>query len=228
MYDNTRLVNGQGARYNQSKTEFHLIPPSVKNMVLSELINLTYKFNIPFPIKGLIHWSDRYSFGAAKYPNAMGDNGNYSMPNWALGQSFMKMYIACIYRHYYAYLSGEILDRDFVSSPHLSAVAWNLAALLHQFNNYEIYSEFDDRSWVGFSHGQLSTEFTDCKIQNLQTLGSIIAIVESSNDINDIKNVLVMGIILCLFLMEKDESDSSFEMLIHQEELDNIKAKAYG
>lgn len=133
----------------------------------SDFLNYCTVGNLIVPVRGLVRLAEHFSLGAAKYPDEKTERG-HGFPNWAKGQLFERMLIDSMLRHYYAWLDGEAIDPDF-GSHHLIAISWGWSCLYHQFANYDLYKQYDDRMWVGFNRPKLSVTDFSYDIFSLQT-----------------------------------------------------------
>lgn len=131
-------------RYNNQKPEFVGISPSF----LIELMKHT-------------------TYGSMKYPDANIDGKK--VPNWSLGQKKSTL-INSAMRHIMAYLSGELYDKDFGDSMHLTAAAWNLMVLIHQDLQPDKYKEFND---LWFNSPLMANGFVSRLELNKDTVNSI-------------------------------------------------------
>lgn len=198
-------------RYNMNKVRMTYIPPAIQ----AQLYQYCIDNNLKLPAVGLIKLAEHYSLGSAKYPDAESTNG-FTFPNWAKGQLFDGMLMNSILRHAYAYAAGEKVDPDF-GSHHLTAVAWGLSCLHHQFSNYALYHNFDDRMWKGFYTFDVEED----------NLISVLMYIQTSINIDYTLYLLTKQLYLTLVIIEND-SDKEINFTIDNERLEKIKNKDYG
>lgn len=213
--DMTKNVGSGSARYNSGKVRMTYIPPGIQ-LALQHYCDTDYK---DVPVRGLTALAEHFSLGAAKYADSVDENG-FAFPNWAKGQYFDFFLINCIERHYYAFQSGEQFDEDF-GSHHLIAVAWGIACLHHQFINYELYAQFDDRMWVGFKLPHSSY------LEEEMTTLELLMHVSVEPDIIIAANVLTTMFYRVLELYERNfKHELTFK--INEQRLEKIRNTDYG
>lgn len=203
-------VGSGSQRYNQNKIRMTYLPPALIN----NLIVLCEAEETNLPIIGLAKLAEHFSLGSAKYPDGPSTSG-FTFPNWAKGQLFDAMLLNSTLRHYYAYLGGEEYDSDF-GSHHLIAVAWGVACLHHQFTNYDVYSKFDDRMWVGFR--------TEAVENNILSNLNIIQV-----EFNE-KICAYLATCICLAALKQFEKDTFADLTFTMdvERLQKVKNTDYG
>lgn len=203
-------VGSGSLRYNSNKVRMTYIPPSVA-ATLNSFCNIN---EYVLPVNGLVKLAEHYSLGSAKYPDMPSVDG-YTFPNWAKGQNFDSMLLNSILRHTYAYISGEQKDTEF-GSHHLTAVAWGLCALYHQFENYELYRQYDDRMWLGFKP----------PVVDEHDILSVLSYVQTSTNHEYILQLLIKQLYDVLVIIES-ESASTLSFYIDSERLNKIKSQNY-
>lgn len=209
---------GSGSkRYNQGKVKMSYIPPKTQFDLLHFVETGTYEL----PVRGLIRLAEHFSLGVAKYPDEI-VNG-VAFPNWAKGQNFDSMLINCVLRHYYAWAAGEEVDEDF-GSHHLIAVAWGLCCLHHQFSNYDLYKQFDDRMWTGFSFSDVPDYDNESRLLIMDSLQKI----QTSTDAKQCATLCITALFDVLSLYESEQNDLKLNFKIDVERLNKIKNKDYG
>jgi len=171
--DMTKNVGEGSLRFNTGKVRMTYIPPAMQ----IALPNFCRSENLTVPIRGLVALAEHFTLGATKYPDEVSESG-VPFPNWAKGQLFDKMLLNSTLRHVYAFYEGESLDSDF-GSHHLIAAAWGIVCLHHQFSNYELYKDFDDRMFVGFNDEYVL--FQDnfpiiCKLMSVSTQKDLVKV----------------------------------------------------
>lgn len=210
MYSMTKEIDGNSARYNNNKVVYSNIPP----VLLSRMFNDGLSF---IPYRPLNKLAEHFTLAEIKYPNAEAGNG-HTFPNWAKGQLFESFVIDSMYRHLMAYNSGEVNDPDF-GTHHLISVAWGAAVLYHFFSHYDLYKEFDDRKWVGFTNfGSRSESIMD-----------YLTYVQTSDNIEGILTQLYSLFFSVLMLSEKDFDNSEpISYKVDAERLEKIRNTDYG
>jgi hypothetical protein len=215
MHNMTQEIDGKSSRYNNNKIVYSNLPPALLRD-MHDNVGMQ-------PYFGLNKLAEHYTLAAAKYPNASA--GNHSFPNWAKGQLFEAFVIDSMYRHLYAYFHGEYIDPDF-GSHHLVSVAWGAAALYHFFSYYELYKEFDDRKWVGFTlEGYKDSDKLKSHHNLLITL---LTIVQTSTDIPSILVALRDIFVEALHKVETDYPTATIKYTVDIERLNKIQNTDYG
>jgi hypothetical protein len=199
-------------RYNQGKVRMTYIPPGIHQ----DLYMYCETQGHDTPVYGLIKLAEHYSLGSAKYPDAVAENG-HTFPNWAKGQLFDSMLINSTMRHLYAYRAGEEHDMDF-GSHHLIAAAWGFCCLHHQFINYDLYKQYDDRMWVGFSVANIDNE----------SLISLLSAVQVQAEPEDAAILLTRAVYVALATFEEYAPEPDLNFTVNVARLEAIKSKNYG
>lgn len=212
----TNILNvGTGsARFNSNKVRMSYIPAQTQ----ADFLNYCEIKNLVVPVRGLVRLAEHFSLGSAKYPDEKTERG-HGFPNWAKGQLFEKMLIDSMLRHYYAWLAGESIDPDF-GSHHLIAIAWGWSCLYHQFSNYDIYKQYDDRMWIGFNQPKISPVEISHELFSIQTCGYTDICMEIC--LEGLYDTLVN------YQLTTDDLNESISFKIDSERLEKIKATNYG
>ena len=203
MLDTTKHINGKGQRFNSYKVAFGQIPPSATTALI-RLMTIKPLGLKTLPMDGFSELAQHYMLGQAKYKDIKVEGSPVNIPNWSAGMLMQDMFIESVIRHLNAYKNGETFDSDFYAH-HLRAVAWGFCNLIHMFDNYEVYKQFDDRHWAGCNANPVEV-FENMVNEELITnqLTVITNFVQCSNNIEQLKYQLSYGIILCLYLIHKD------------------------
>lgn len=213
----TSNVGTGSQRYNSGKVRMTYIPPAIQ----MSLQDYCASIDVNIPVHALVALAEHYVLGATKYPDSVNEQG-FSFPNWAKGQYFDLMLMNSLLRHLYAFKAGEALDPDF-GSHHLIAVAWGIACLHHQFTNYELYKQYDDRMWVGF--GYYNTTIAPERDEIVQ----LLMMVSVEEDPRQACNMLVEAFYHTLAAYQWElHHEEPLNFNVSKERLQKIKSKDYG
>lgn len=222
MYDMTKEVNGESHRFNSQKAAMSNIPPTV----VSKLASYYEESEIEFPTYAIEQLGIHYTLATNKYPDADAENG-HGVPNWVRGQFIEKFLIDCMYRHLYKVIDGSVIDEDFGSN-HYCAISWALCAMVHYFDNYKLYEEFDDRRWVGFNN---TSGFIDT-VKHGEEIGNILrnlAYLQTCDTIIECSYVAMLTLYNALSALESSKPDDyEITHIVPQDRIDAILETDYG